>query len=340
MADGSFVGTAGYGGANGLGTLFRVGADDGFTVLHSFTGPEGDTPRPTVVLGDDGDVYGTAVGGGSSGVGTVFHLDSTDTVSDLHMFSGADGQYPDGSLISFDGALYGTTDEGGDHDTGTIFQLDLNGTFTTLFSFDDAAGSATHPFGGLLRAESDGNFYGTTGSGGANEEGTVFRYETTGTLTVLHDFSLTDGATPAASLAAGPDGKLYGTTIDGGASAEGTIFRVDPLDPLGDLESVYSFTLATGVRPYGPLSAGPDGALYGTTTGGGAHGAGTIFRIQTSGDFATVHDFAGPDGAASWSPLVFLPDGTFYGGSQAGGAGGAGVIFRVVVDPPVHGSIR
>ena len=85
-------------------------------------------------------------------------------------------------------------------------------TLTTLHSFDSTDGA--NPFAGLFQA-SDGNFYGTTYNGGANNEGTVFKITPSGTLVWVYSFcsqpNCTDGALPVGGLIQYSDGNLYGT---------------------------------------------------------------------------------------------------------------------------------
>ena len=87
-----------------------------------------------------------------------------------------------------------------------------------------------------------------------------------------------------------------------------------------------------GANPHGGLIQASDGSLYGTTSSGGANGAGTIFKINQAGAFATLHDFAGSDGASPVSSLIQGPDGALYGTTNAGGASGRGTIFKIDAD--------
>lgn len=90
-------------------------------------------------------------------------------------------------------------------------------TFTSIHSFDFSNG--TQPYAGLLQA-TDGNFYGTTYSGGANSAGTVYKITSNGTLTRLYNFcaqaDCADGWEPYAALVQGTDGDFYGRTWQGG----------------------------------------------------------------------------------------------------------------------------
>ncbi len=109
---------------------------------------------------------------------------------------------------------------------------------TTLYSF--AGSDGLDPYAGLVQG-SDGNFYGTTITGGANSEGTVFKITPGGTLTTLHSFAAgSDGAAPEAGLVQGSDGNFYGTTYYGGVYNAGTVFEITPG---GTLTTLHSFSL-------------------------------------------------------------------------------------------------
>src|SRR5438093_142635 len=93
----------------------------------------------------------------------------------------------------------------------------------------------------------DGALYGSTPEGGASRAGTLFRLETNGTFTTLHDSTGSDGAEPYAALVVGPDGALYGSTQAGGASSVGTLFR---LETNGTFNKLHDFAGADGGYPY------------------------------------------------------------------------------------------
>jgi uncharacterized repeat protein (TIGR03803 family) len=129
---------------------------------------------------------------------------------------------------------------------------------------------------------SDGNFYGTTGVGGANDAGTIFKMTGDGTLTTLYSFcsqqNCADGNAPGGALTQATDGNFYGTTSAGGAG-HGTIFKID-LE--GKLTTVYTFNGFDGDSPTSTLLQATDGNLYGTTLTGGTHSGGTLFRLNFS----------------------------------------------------------
>jgi uncharacterized repeat protein (TIGR03803 family) len=297
--DGAFYGITSSGGDFDFGTVYRIGADGTFSVVHAFQGgADGGSSLAPLLLGVDGNFYGTGRAGGR---GTVFQLTPDGTLNTLHVFTGADGANPGAGLVQgSDGNFYGSTADGGGigcedfGGCGTIFQIRPDGTFTLLHAFAGGADGA-RPRSALLEA-TDGNFYGTTSEGGGGPCGdgtsgcgTVFQLSPDGTVTVLYAFqNSTDGRYPFAGLIQAADGNLYGTTTIGGCSpfCSGTIFQVT-LD--GTFTSLYAFADSTyGANPYATLIQATDGNLYGTTYYGGdleacsLSGCGTIFRLLSA----------------------------------------------------------
>jgi uncharacterized repeat protein (TIGR03803 family) len=201
-------------------------------------------------------------------------------------------------------------------------------TFNTLVSFDGADGGT--PYGGVVQG-TDGNLYGTTGAGGTRGYGTVFKMTTAGTLTTLHSFTGSDGVTPRAGLVQGMDGDFYGTTWQGGAFGDGTFFKITAG---GVFTVLYSFcaeaSCADGGGPVASLVQGINGNFYGTNSGGGTYGYGTIFEMTSAGKLTTLHSFSGtPDG---WGPIGSLlqgENGTLYGTTFLGGAYNNGTVFKI-----------
>jgi uncharacterized repeat protein (TIGR03803 family) len=298
--DGNFYGTTAGGGASsncpgpyvsGCGTVFKITPSGTLTTVSSFNYTDGSSPWAGLVQATDGSFYGTTQWGGAYGVGTVFKVTPGGTLTTLHAFNGYDGDSPLGGLVqATDGNFYGTTEGGGANGSGTVFRITPSGTPTTLYSFcsQTSCADGSGPYAGLVQA-SDGNFYGTTGTGGAfGNYGTIFKITPSGTLTTLYSFcaqnGCADGEYPGAELVQATDGNLYGTTQSGGTSQNcdsygcGTVFKITPS---GTLTTLHSFNYADGGYPYAGLVQARDGNFYGTTFKGGADGYGTIFRLTS-----------------------------------------------------------
>jgi uncharacterized repeat protein (TIGR03803 family) len=222
-------------------------------------------------------------------------------------------------------------------------------TYTTLQSFDGTDGA--NPGAGLVQA-TNGDLYGTTGTGGANAGGTIFKVTPSGTLTTLYSFcaqsGCTDGAYPLAGLVQVANGDFYGTTIGGGANNNpnvcsdyplssatgcGTIFKITPS---GTLTTLYSFCAqsgcADGANPLAGLVEAANGDLYGTASSSGTF-HGTVFKITPSGALTTLYSFCAQsgctDGAGPYARLVQATNGDFYGTTSGLGANYAGTVFKI-----------
>jgi uncharacterized repeat protein (TIGR03803 family) len=330
--DGNLYGTTPYCGASSpsYGMVFKITTSGKLTTLYSFDGTDGYRPQAGLVQATDGNLYGTTAYGGANQFGTVFKITTGGTLTTLHSFdspNGTDGAYPFAGLVqATDGNLYGTTYEGGANGFGTVFKITRSGTLTTLHSFCPPNGCTDGSFlqAGLVQA-TNGNLYGTTSDNGFanNGLGTVFKITTSGTLTTLHTFDVTDGQDPTAGLVQATDGNLYGTTFEGGANLYGTVFKITPG---GTLTTLHSFDITDGAYPQAGLVQATDGDLYGTTLEGGANGLGTVFKITPSGTLTTLHSFVSPDGDP-YAGLIQATDGNFYGTTL--GDNGDGTIFSL-----------
>jgi uncharacterized repeat protein (TIGR03803 family) len=219
-------------------------------------------------------------------------------------------------------------------------------TYTILHSFAD--GSVTNdgqkPYAAPIQA-TDGDFYGTTATGGSAGKGTVYRITSTGLVTVLHSFgdgSVTDdGAYPEAELIQATDGNLYGTTSAGGAAGDGTVFEITTSGAITLLHS-FGDTAVTndGIYPEAPLIQASDGNFYSTTANGGSANDGSIFKITKSGVVTILHSFGDGsvtnDGTDPYGALIQATDGSFYSTTANGGStgtttplSGCGTVFRM-----------
>ena len=144
------------------------------------------------------------------------------------------------------------------------------------------------------------------------------------------------GQTPLAPLIRARDGDLFGTTLHGGTNGSGTVFRL--IRNGTGYRTLHHFGGdGDGVEPAAGLVEGSDGMLYGTTQGGGANNAGTIFKLNKDGSGYTVsHSFSGDDGGSPRAELVEGGDGKLYGTTFAGGNFGSGTVFKVERDGNGH----
>lgn len=167
--------------------------------------------------------------------------------------------------------------------------------FNTVLTFNGTNGSIPD---GLIQA-TNGNLYGTTQFGGANNDGTVFQITPSVQFTTLYNFcslpSCADGRAPYGGVVQGPDGNLYGTTNNGGVTGiSGTVFQ---LTLEGTLTTLYNFCsqarCADGQFPQAGITIGADGNYYGTTNLGGAYSFGTLFQLTTAGALNVLYSFTG-----------------------------------------------
>jgi uncharacterized repeat protein (TIGR03803 family) len=239
----------------------------------------------------NGNFYGITALGGSAEDGTTYKLTPSGTLTTLHTFNGTNGNQvglvPEGLLQAPNGDFYGLTPFGTQNSNtcGTIFRMSTKGATTTLASFPNTGAQGCEPAGGLVLGP-DGDFYGTTLSGGPASDGNIFKVTPAGTLTALYNFcsqdNCADGSQPNAGMILGTDGNFYGTTISGGATNHGSIFQ---LTPGGTFKVLYSFCsqagCADGESSYSALIQATDGNFYGTTSdGGGGGNGGTAFKLS------------------------------------------------------------
>ncbi len=336
--DGNFYGITEFGGTGSAGcpspancgTVFKVTPNGTLTTIYNWCSQlncaDGNyellTEPGPFVQGSDGNFYGVNDAGGL-GYGTAFKLTPSGTLTTLHNWCSepncADGWDAGNGLIqATDGNFYGTTYRFGANGIGTFFKMTPSGTLTTLYNFCSLGGSSVCTDGGFpvgpLTQASNGDFYGTTSYGGANEQsaacmaqgitggycGTVFEITASGSLTTLYNFcsqpNCTDGASPGFQLVQASDGNLYGVTLAGGYSS------------------------CTSSLPLGP-------------------GCGTIFKLTKSGALTTLQVL---DGEYQNPEALFQATlGTFYGETVSGGGYGScfadstcGTVFSVAAGLP------
>jgi len=201
-----------------------------------------------------------------------------------------------------------------------------NLTVQMISEFLFAGPGPKEPYGRLVQG-TNGDFYGTTYSGGASDRGTVFKLSTTGAWSTLFSFGGTNGANPTyGGLMRASDGNFYGNCYIGGQSNLGSIFKITHA---GVFSNLVSLKRTNGSFPNGWLAQAADDNLYGTTFGGGTSNLGTIYRLTPAGTLTPLFSFSGTNGANPYGGLVSASDGNFYGTTFNGGTSDLGTVFRI-----------
>jgi uncharacterized repeat protein (TIGR03803 family) len=266
-SNGKIYGTTTKGGIYNNGILFEYDLSTGISVKKfnfgafvtvPFFDPDGWSPNGDLVQAPNGKLYGTTSAGGLFVQGTIFEFDpitsihkkrfnfgNTDPTGTLHN----SGKFPlSGFVVGSNGLLYATVQSGGGPSDGVLFKFDpsvLSGGKIMNFS---ASSTGQFPMGRLIQAN-NGKLYGTTSSGGANNNGIIFEYDLSNSaFTKKFDFSAsTSGANPLSSLAQSSNGKLYGITSAGGTNGKGVLFEFDPSS--GDFTKKLDFAGLNGDSP-------------------------------------------------------------------------------------------
>ncbi len=314
--DGNFYGTTITGGSGGsclygCGVVYKITPAGNFSTLYDFctqTGcPDGASPFAGIVQGTDGNFYGVTASGGTNGWGTIFKITATGTLTTLYNFPlGVQG----GPLIQGnDGSFYGPAGAAS-NGNATIFKITSSGKYSTVHTFclltncTDGVGSSQ------LVQGTDGNFYGTSATGGTGAKcynssygcGTAWMLTPQGVLTTLYNFcpaggkTCPDGQYPRA-LVQGTDGSFYGVTNQGGTRGYGTVFKVS--NGLGAFVETQT--------PSGKVGASV--VILGSNLTGATsvtfNGLSAAFTVVSSSEItATV-----PTGATSGAVVVTTPSG-------------------------------
>lgn len=321
-----------------------------YTVLYTFTGgTDGGWPYSGVIRDQAGNLYGTTEVRGDvnacglfHGCGVVYKLDPSGNETVLHTFEGdADGRQPEwGNLLrDRSGNLVDTTVYGGitgDIGLGVIYALTKNGKEVIVHRFQGGPDDGEEPQTGLIQ-DVDGTYYGTTAAGGNGpfgDCGTVFKMNSAGKVTILHNFVITDGCQPIGGLVMDAAGSMYGMTSTGGTAGKGVVYKITKA---GDVTVLHNFTgEPDGADPLGILTIDKAGNLYGTTPGGGdrrcttAHqGCGIVFAIDTRGKEHILHSFLNPEGGLPYAGVVLDGKGNLYGSTFGFSTYNFGSLFKL-----------
>jgi uncharacterized repeat protein (TIGR03803 family) len=255
---------------------------------------------------------------------------TSDGFATIHAFAGGanDGASPYGGLIKHNNVLYGTTVAGGGTNAGTIFTITSAGSVTLLHSFSVRDGSEPWAAPTFI----NGTLYGTTATGGNGGFGVgeLYDLESSGQLNIVMGFDLDiRGGEPYAGVTQFHNG-IYGTNYKGGNdSGRGAVYFYRPDHAMGGAHD-FGGSVNDGTNPYASLIR-VGNTLYGTASGGGKYGHGTVYVLgKFSSSYATVYDFGktSGDGSEPRSALVEI-GGTLYGTTEYGGSSGDGTVFSI-----------
>jgi len=359
---GNMYGTAALGGKSSSdGIIFQLqGGTE--TILHRFgPSPAAAVPVCRLVLTGNGVLYGTTLEGGAHNMGTVFGAypptapGNPWTEKILYSFGATptDGTLPNAGVIAGrqDHVLYGVTSAGGTNRRGTVFQLAPGAhptdpwVETVLYNFAPG-GDAAFP-SSELSLDQDGNLFGSTLQGGANNVGAIYKLARPlnpgdpWTESVIYSFSGPDGSSPFGRLLVDVKGVIWATTSGGGSGQAGTVYQLIPPGKPGDPWAqtvLYNFSGGQdGGSPEAGVVMDQRGRLFGTARTGGKGGpdfGGVVFVLnppEIRGDpwrERALVSFGGPNGFGPTSTLVLRSDG-IYGTTTQGGAFGKGTVFQL-----------
>jgi uncharacterized repeat protein (TIGR03803 family) len=293
-SDGNFYGTC-FTTPTGNGSVFQLTPAGVFTDKYDFTGVNGDTePVYAPVQATDGNFYGVT-GYYPFSCGNVYKLTSAGVYTNLHTFSGSDCGPASSVFQASDGNLYGTLYSCAlTSSQGCVYKISTAGVFKEIYGFATSAGYA--PCTGVIQAK-NGNLYGATNNGAANNFGSIYKLTTAGVYTDLHDFNNTTDATCGANvgrtqvnLLQVTDGSFYGVNGKNGPSGAGSIYKLTS----ANVFTAFLFPNPTvdGDLPDSTLLQNTNGLVYGTTPSGGPTSCnpcqGVFFSVAT-GDAAFVN---------------------------------------------------
>ena len=252
--DGMFYGMAYKGGLNDKGALFQFNpATSVYTKKFDFGTLNGCYPHGALIQAKDGMLYGMTVEGGVNNFGVLFQYNFvTNTYTKKIDFDSTNGRNPLGALVQAkDSMLYGLTSLGGTNDMGVLFQYNPKSfVYTKKIDFTGLT-NGDSPLGFLIEAK-DTNLYGMTNGGGANDRGTLFKFNPfTSTYTKKIDLDSVQGSNPSGSLMQASDGNMYGMTNLGGVNNMGVLFQYNP--NTSAYTKKLDFNMANGGFPFGSL---------------------------------------------------------------------------------------
>ena len=291
-----------------LGTISRITLSGQVTLLHTFSSQDDGGAPTSIAAGPNQTLFGITSLGSINNLGTIYRVDAAGQFTTLVKLGAVGEGYSPNDLIfqANDGSFYGATVLGGSGGYGTIYRLMPSGERTTLHEFGADTGAPK-----FLVLGQDGRLYGACfGVSKQDNDGkdTLFRLETSGALTILHQFTDGDDGARVTGLVASQDGNIYGLTDVYHSRQYGSFFRVTPA---GTFNLIRVFDSAASLHSIAGLVETKAGKLY---SRGIAPNGEVLFQIGLDGATTVVHSFS-PDGISGNGALIEGLDGNLYGTS-------------------------
>jgi uncharacterized repeat protein (TIGR03803 family) len=283
LVDGQILfGTTTAGGMSGRGTLYSFNlTSKKFATLHAFSGSDGSAPKGNLWLQANGTLVGTTYSGGAKGLGEVYTYSiASKKFTVLYSFAGGvtDGANPAAGVTEdSSGNIYGTTYFGGAGYAGTVYKI--SGPTETLLlgiNAENVGIPTTEP-----TLDTSGNLY--VSVRGVDYFGDLIQITPEGNHKSISSLGV-NGSLPNAdgqALASAPliiKSALYTTCSVAGSLGYGTIASVSLASGYSTVV-IHSFAGTDGYQPSGKLAQTSSGTIFGTTSLGGAHGSGTIYKF-------------------------------------------------------------
>jgi uncharacterized repeat protein (TIGR03803 family) len=319
--DGSFYGTTPAGGANNTGTVFSITTAGQFTVVYNVS-PD-DVGPGSLIQGKDGNFYGTLEPAGGNvycGQGTcqcfavcgiVFRVTPQGSFSVLYDFADySQGAVPSSLAQGTDDNLFGLAQGGtgcplNEYGCGIIFQVTSSGAYSIVHNFDGTDGHMGNP--GPIRG-SDGNYYGTTFTGGT---GTASACQTGGCgvlyALVMNDFSVAASAFQPGTISPGTSSTsaVNVAAVGGFSTAVALACSVQPTAAIAPSCSVSPSSVTPGTA--GTLTVSTTAPTMAGLPSGGRSGPFYAFWLPLAGLAVAVVDLGSDRSEKRKMAALLLP---------------------------------
>lgn len=333
-SNGVLYGTTRYGGQSGFGTFFKFTlATSNFAVIVNFQSNQGTNPINSLIKIDNSTIIGSTPNGGLNDRGVIFKYDFVlDDFQIVYHLGIHPNLYGSISSLAFDGVnkVYGTSSPADTLVPSKLFCYNLSSDTVTILHTFNPLTDGHQPIGGVTIL--NGKLYGFNSMGGANYHGAFYKYDISGDLFSVIEYSgvgsqsfKRNRTTPFVAsnnmiYLMGSSGSIFMTSVP----VVGGVTKYDPI--ANSFGKVIDFNNSvTGSVPTGTLYQTSNGKLFGSAKYGGTNSSGTLFEIDRfNWDLQTVVNAPSIAGANFIGNLI-EEQGKLYTVSSSGSI--------VVIDP-------